>query len=49
MLYHLFLHISKTRNLLLSFTNITNLSVILYVILKKLVSDLDIETSFPGS
>ena len=32
MLYHLYLHISKTRNLLLSVINITNLSVILYLI-----------------
>ena len=32
MLYHLYLLILKTRNLLLSVTNITNLSVILYII-----------------
>ena len=31
MLYHLYLYISKTRNLLLSVTNITNISVILYL------------------
>ena len=30
MLYQLYVHISKTRNLLLSVLNITNLSVILY-------------------
>ena len=32
MLYQLYLHISKTRNLLLFVINITNLSVILYLI-----------------
>ena len=32
MLYQLYLHISKTRNLLFSVINITNLSVILYLI-----------------
>ena len=32
MLYRLYLHISKTRNLLLSVTTITNLSVLLYLI-----------------
>ena len=32
MLYHIYFHISKTRNLLLSVTNLTNLSVILYLI-----------------
>ena len=32
MLYQLYLHISKTRNLLLFVINITNLTVILYLI-----------------
>ena len=32
MLYQLYLHISKTQNLLLFVINITNLSVILYLI-----------------
>ena len=43
-LYHLSFLISKIRNPLLFVTNITNLSVILY-----LISDLDIETSSPDS
>ena len=44
MLYQLYHHNSKTRNLLLYVTNITNLSVILYS-----VSELDIETSSSDS
>ena len=42
------LHNSKTRNLLLFVINITNLSVLLYLISIK-ISDLDIETSSPDS
>ena len=42
MLYQLYLHISKTRNLLLFVINITNRNTILNF--NKLVSDLDIET-----
>ena len=49
MLYHLYLHISKPRNLLLSVTK--NNKPIRSTILNfnKLVSDLDTETSSPDS
>ena len=49
MLYQLYLHISKTQNLLLYVTNIINLSRNTILNFNKLVSDLDIETSFPDS
>ena len=48
MLYQLCLHISKTRNLLLYVTNITDLSAILYLISLSYFF-LDIETSSSDS